>query len=285
MRDDVHIVLDSIAVSEETSLKDDPRCHVVKLIVGVGDEEWIDGDKSLKEMFSLVEKHDKLPKTSQPPVGQFLDLFTKLSQEGKKVIYIAVDSKLSGTYQTACMVAKEVNATVPGADVRVADGRTAGCPLSGMALATLAYAETGASMDEIEQYLFDVIRRTETFFSVETLDYLEKGGRIGAVGALVGNILGIRPIISLEKDGSLFIKDKCRTRKKILNRLIELGAAEAPIEAMYVAHAEAHEDAEYLKAQLLELFPDVPLILTGIGTVLAAHLGPGVIGVFVRKKL
>lgn len=145
-------------------------------------------------------------------------------------------------------------------------------------------AETGATMDELEEYLKGLIERTETYFSVNTLDYLQKGGRIGAVGALVGNILGIRPIVHIDTAGELVVVDKCRTRKKVLQRMVELAAANAPIEAVYVANAEAEEDAETLRKAMLELFPGLPVLVTGIGTVLAAHLGPGVIGLFVRRQ-
>ena len=130
----------------------------------------------------------------------------------------------------------------------------------------------------------EMVARTETFFSVNTLDYLQKGGRIGAVGALIGSIFGIRPIVHLDKEGRLGVVDKCRTRKKVMKRIVEMAAEKAPIEAIFVAHAEALADAEDLKKQLQGLFPNVPTILTGIGTVLAAHLGPGAIGVFVRRK-
>ena len=257
MRNDIHIVLDSIAVAEETPLRDDPRCHVVPLLVRHGDTEWVDGEKSLQEMFAMVEASGQLPKTSQPAIGRFLDVFTELAADGKKVIAIMLDGVLSGSL-------------------------TAACPISGMAMEVLAYAETGATMDELEEYLKGLIERTETYFSVNTLDYLQKGGRIGAVGALVGNILGIRPIVHIDTAGELVVVDKCRTRKKVLQRMVELAAANAPIEAVYVANAEAEEDAETLRKAMLELFPGLPVLVTGIGTVLAAHLGPGVIGLFVR---
>ena len=274
MRNDIHIVLDSIAVAEETPLRDDPRCHVVPLLVRHGDTEWVDGEKSLQEMFAMVEASGQLPKTSQPAIGRFLDVFTELAADGKKVIAIMLDGVLSGTVQTARLAARQVMSEIPGS----------ACPISGMAMEVLAYAETGATMDELEEYLKGLIERTETYFSVNTLDYLQKGGRIGAVGALVGNILGIRPIVHIDTAGELVVVDKCRTRKKVLQRMVELAAANAPIEAVYVANAEAEEDAETLRKAMLELFPGLPVLVTGIGTVLAAHLGPGVIGLFVRRQ-
>lgn len=284
MRTDFHIVLDSIAVAEETPLRDDPRCHIVPLLVRHEDIEWVDGEKSLQEMFAMVEASGKLPQTSQPPIGEFLNVFTELATAGKKVIAIMVDGVLSGTVQTARLAASQVMEEVEGADIRVFDSFTAACPISGMAMDLLEYAETGADMDELEQHLKDIIERTETYFSVNTLDYLQKGGRIGALGALVGNILGIRPIVHLDEHGTLLVADKCRTRKKVLQRMIELAAANAPLEAIYIANAEAHEDAETLRRTMSELFPGLPILVTGIGTVLAAHLGPGVIGLFVRRQ-
>jgi len=284
MHDEIHIVLDSIAAADETPLKDDPRCHVLRLIVRHGDLEWQDGERSLAQMFAMVEETGKLPGTSQPPIGAMLELFSDLTRAGKKVIMLTVDSVLSGTYQTACVAARQVMDEIKGADIRVIDSKTAACPISGIAMELLARTAEGMDIDEAEKLGLDMVARTDTFFSVNTLDYLQKGGRIGAVGALIGNIFGIRPIVHLDKDGKLEVADKCRTRKKVLKRMVELAAEKAPLEAIYVANAEAQQDAEDIKAQMQALFPDVPIMLTSIGTVLAAHLGPGVIGLFVRHR-
>ena len=284
MHDEIHVVVDSIAATDETVLKDDPRCHVVRLILRHGDHEWIDGDRPLADMFAMVEKTGKLPSTSQPPIGSIIELFTELAKAGKKVIMLTVDSVLSGTYQTCCLAARQVMDEVKGADIRIVDSKTAACPISGIALEILEHTAEGMDIDAAEKMARDMVARTETFFSINTLDYLQKGGRIGAVGALIGNIFGIRPIVHLDKDGKLEVVDKCRTRKKVLKRIVELAAEKAPLEAIFVAHAEAEADAYEIKAQMEERFPGVPVMLTGIGAVLAAHLGPGVIGLFVRQQ-
>lgn len=284
MHTDIHVVVDSISAAGETALKDNERCHMLRLVVRHGDLEWFDGERSLDEMFALVDESGKLPTTSQPPIGDILELFTELAAQGKKVIMLTVSSVLSGTYQTACLAARQVMDEIKGADIRVVDSKTAACPISGVALRVLEETAQGMSLDEAEKMAADMFARTETFFSVNTLDYLQKGGRIGAVGALLGSILGIRPIIHLQEDGNLEVVDKCRTRKKVLQRMIELASEKQPVEAIFIAHAAAEGDALGLKAQMEALFPGVPIMLTGIGTVLAAHLGPGVIGLFVRCK-
>lgn len=284
MHDEIHVIVDSTAAADGTSLKDNPRAHVLRLIVRHGDLEWVDGERSLAQMFEMVEQSGKLPTTSQPAIGSIIEMFTELSASGKKIIMLAVNSVLSGTYQTACVAARQVMHDIKGADIRVIDSKTAACPISGIALEILKHTANGMDIDAAEKMARDMVARTETFFSVNTLDYLQKGGRIGAVGALIGNIFGIRPIVHLDKDGRLEVADKCRTRKKVLKRMIELASEKAPLEAIFIAHAEAAEDAENIKQQMQTLFPGVPIMLTGIGTVLAAHLGPGVIGIFVRQK-
>lgn len=284
MHDDIHIVLDSIAAADETALADNPRCHVLRLVVRHGDKEWYDGEKSLAEMFAMVKESGVLPTTSQPPIGNMLELFGTLAKEGKKVLMFTVDSVLSGTYQTACLAARQIMDEIKGADIRIVDSKTAACPISGVAMDVLEKTAAGMTMDEAEALAKDEFNRTETYFSVDTLEYLQKGGRIGAVGALVGSILGIRPIAHIKKDGNLEVVDKCRTRKKVLQRIVEIASENAPLEAVFVANAEAEADAAVVRKAMEERFPGLPVLFTSIGTVLAAHLGPGVIGLFVRRR-
>lgn len=284
MNDSIHIVLDSIASASETPLAQDARCHILPLIVRQGVIEWRDGEKQTSEMFKMVKENGELPKTSQPPIGDFLEMFENLAREGKKVIGIFVDGVLSGTCQTARMAARQVMQEVPGADIRVFDSLTAATPISALALDVLKKADEGADMDELEAFINSAIYRTETFFSVSTLEYLQKGGRIGAVGALLGNLLGIRPVVTLDKEGKLVVAAKCRTRTKLLNTMIELAAAKGEPERICIANEEAETDAQYLYDEMTKRYPGVPVLTTGIGTVLASHLGPGCIGLFVRTK-
>lgn len=284
MKDGIHIVLDSIASAGETPLAHDARCHILPLIVRHGALEWRDGERSTSEMFKMVKESGELPKTSQPPVGDFLELFTDLAQQGKKVIGIFVDSVLSGTCQTARMAARQVMQEIPGADIRVFDSLTAATPISGLAMSVLERVDAGMEMDGLEAYINGAIARTKTCFSVDTLEYLQKGGRIGAVGALVGNLLGIRPVIALDEAGRLLVAAKCRTRGKVLNTMLDLACQNGEPEEIYIANEEAEKDAKYLYEEMNRRYPNTPVLMTGIGTVLASHLGPGCIGLFVRVK-
>ena len=284
MFDDIQVVVDSVSSILDTDMKNDPRIDILRLVTRHGDLEWRDGDKSEEELFAMIEKYGDLPKTSQLAIGEMIELLTKITDTGKKVIMIMCDSTLSGTYATACMAAREVNKTLKRDDVRVVDCKTCSCPILGVVNCVLDAIENGTTLDEVEKLANDCVDRTETYFSVDTLDYLHKGGRIGKIGVLFGNIFGSRPIIHTDENGVLEIADKCRTRKKTIKRILELACACAPIEEIFVAHSACQAEADYLQQYMMEQFPGVPCMQTKIGSVLAAHLGPGAIGVFVRKR-
>lgn len=285
MKDNIHIILDSVSALQETEYINDPRLHLIRLVVSHGNEEWNDGERSLEEMFAMVDKTGKLPSTSQPPIGKILEMYSTLVKQGKKVIFITIDSALSGTYQTACIAAQQFMSENEGSDIRVIDSKTAAAPITGFALQILKKIEEGCEdMNELERYGNDLVARTETFFSVNTLEYLRKGGRIGKASALIGSILGIRPILHLDKEGKVEVADKCRSRKKVLKRIVEIAQDEGELEAIYVSNAVAEEDASAIEKEMQLLYPGVPCLKTSIGTVLSAHLGPGVIGLFVTRK-
>lgn len=284
MFDDIQVVVDSVSSILDTDMKNDPRIDVLRLITRHGNLEWRDGDKTEEELYEMVERTGVLPQTSQPAIGEMIELLTRITNQGKKVIMLMCDSKLSGTYNTACLAAKEVNRTLKREDVRVVDCKTCSCPILGITNCVLKEIEKGTTIDELEKYAIDCVDRTETYFTLDQLEYLHKGGRIGKIGVLFGNIFGIRPIIHTDEEGTLEVADKCRTRKKCLKRVLELNCACAPIEEFFVASTGCPEDAAYLEQYMREQFPDVPYMNTKLGTVLASHLGPGTIGVFVRKR-
>ncbi len=285
MRDDIHIVLDSLSCVSETELKNDPRVHELRLLTRHGDLEWFDGDKSTAEMVKLIDESGKLPTTSQPPLGEIVDLYTNLVTEGKKIIVLNVDGVLSGTHETCKMAAHQVMREVKGADIRVYDSYTASSPIAGTAMDLMKFIDGGATMDEACVWLEDVISRLSSYFTVDTLEYLQKGGRIGKMAGLLGSIFGIRPLTHLGEDtkGQLIPVDKVRTRKKALARIMELAVQDAPFERIYIANCECENDAAMVAETLKQQFPGIPLLSTSVGTVLAAHLGPGAFGIFVRK--
>lgn len=285
MNNNIHVVFDSISAVNETELFNDPRVHMARLVLRLERDEWYDGEKTLEELVEMMEKTGKIPSTSQPPLGDLIDLFTDLSKQGKKIFMVTMSAGMSGTYQTAVMAAEQVMHEIKGADIRIINGKTCGCPLVGMGKAILDKADAGCDdMDELERYANDCVLRTKTYFSVNTLEYLRKGGRIGKAAALLGSIFGIRPILIMDKDGKVESIDKLRTRKKVLQKLIDLAGSESDAEEFYVCGALCQEDMDMMVAKLKEIYPGIPFFQTSIGAVLTAHLGPGVVAAMVRVK-
>ena len=286
MNDGIHIVLDSTASAGQTPLAADARCHVLPLIVRHGNLEWRDGEKTTAEMFKLVKESGELPKTSQPPVGDLLDIFTSLAEQGKKVIGIFVDGVLSGTCQTARMAARQVMQEIPGADIRIFDSLTAATPISGLALDVLQKADEGASMDELEAFINDAITRTETCFSVSTLEYLQKGGRIGKMSAAVGNLLSVRPVITCNKEGVLQTVQKVRGNSAALEAAVSQtvkAVGDQKRFRLFVAHADAAKRARTAAEILKTRLPNAEdILLAEIGPALAVHSGPGLLGMGVQ---
>ena len=285
MNDKIHIILDSVSCVAQTDFINDPRVHEMRLVTSLGGEEWRDGERTPEEMVAMVKRTGQLPKTSQPAIGEIIALYDELTAAGKKAIFITLDSGVSGTYQTASTVAAEYVHEHKGADIRVIDSRTAALPITAMAQEIMKKVDAGCEdMDELEAFGKDLVQRTRTYFTVDTLEYLQKGGRIGKASALLGSILGIRPILSLDEEGKVIPIDKCRTRKKALNRVIEIANQEKEIEAIHVCGCFCDEDMQTVAKKMQELRPGVPCDSSGIGTVLLSHLGPGILGLFVRVK-
>ena len=284
MNKNIHVVLDSVSCVTETEFIKDERVHLLRLIMRMNNQEWLDGDISLEDTVALIEKEGKLPTTSQPALGTVIDLFTDLAKQGKKVMFITVSSGLSGTYQTAAMAAEQVMCEVPDSDIRVIDSKTGGLLTTDAARLVLAKADAGCEdMDELETYAREIVSRSLSLYCVETLEHLRKGGRIGRASALLGGILGIRPILGLDEDGKVIPVDKCRSRKKVLQRMMDL-ACEQELEKICVMGALCDDDVKFVAEKMAERCPGADVESCKLGAVLLTHLGPGVLGLFVRKK-
>ena len=285
MNNNLHMIVDSISCAQQTNILEDERVHLLCISASMNGQEWVDGDISSEEMVDLIKKEGKLPKTSQPPLGEVIDLFTSLVQAGKKVMFITVSSGLSGTYQTAASAAKEVMKENPGSDIRVIDSKTGGLPVTNATRLVLEKADAGCDdMDELEAYARDLVSRIRSFYAVETLEHLRIGGRIGRASALLGSFLGIRPILTLDEDGKVIPCDKVRSRKKVLKRIMEIASEQGELEEITVMGALCDEDIAYISGEMAARYPDVPIYSSQIPMSLLIHLGPGIIAIFVRIK-
>lgn len=274
----IRIVTDSTADIPQ-KVREALDIEMVPLKVHFGEEAYLDSVTIDPETFyRKLAQSERLPTTSQPSPMDFLDVYERLAAEpGSQVISIHLSSSLSGTYQSASMARSMM--TSPG-EVYLVDSKSATYGIGLLAVAAAEAARDGSTLEEILQLVDRLRSHTSLYFLVDTLEYLHKGGRIGKAGAVLGSLLNIKPILSID-DGTVTSVDKVRGTKKAMSRIIELLKLKhsGPVRVT-VAHALTEKHAEELSALIHEHFEVVHMTYTTIGPVIGAHVGGGTVGVF-----
>lgn len=254
--------------------------EMVPLKVHFGEEAYLDSvTVQPEEFYRKLAEASSLPTTSQPSPMDFLDVYTRLSEEpGTQIISIHLSSRLSGTYQSACMAKSMMESE---ADITIVDSHSATYGIGLLVVAAARAALAGQSKDEILQLVKELRSKTSLYFLVDTLEYLHKGGRIGRAGALIGSLLNIKPILTVDEDGVVTSVDKVRGFKRAMARIVELlkERYRGPVRVT-VAHADTPQHAEELSALLHQHFEVAEMMYTSIGPVIGAHVGRGTVGVF-----
>jgi DegV family protein with EDD domain len=276
----VAVVTDSTAylpagVAEQRGIR------VVALEVRLGERVGREGvDIGAAELSAaLADRHIDV-QTSRPTPAEFAACYRAALEGGADgVVSVHLSRELSGTWEAARIAADEVG---PGR-VRVVDSRAAGMGLGYAVLAAADAADAGADGAAVEAAAADVAARCRMFFSVDTLDRLRRGGRIGAAAALVGTALAVKPLLHVAQ-GRIVPLEKVRTTARAGQRLVELAtraAGEGPVD-LAVHHLGAAARAEQAAARLRERLPGiVRLLVSEVGAVIGAHVGPGLLGVVV----
>lgn len=221
---------------------------MIPQLVIFGEETYRDDTElSTAQFLEKLKSSQTLPKTAAPPPVLYNPVFEKAAQSGETVIVVAPTGKMSGTLRSAQTARQDY----PQADIRIIDTLSiAGC-LGSLVLGAQALAQKGSSADEIETYLNAMIPRAHLYFVVDTLEYLQKGGRIGAARALLGELLQVKPILQI-KDGIAAPFEQVRTKKRATARLIEIACeqADGADARLCVMHIDAPEEAAAVRAEL-----------------------------------
>ncbi len=254
---------------------------VVPLSIRFGTEEFVDGSTlSSDEFWARCKASSVLPETSAPSPGAFQEAFTAAADGGYDgVLCINLSSAVSATYQAAVAAAKAVGERIP---VRTVDSRSLTMGLGLMALDTAEMASGGATLDELVDRATALIPRTRVYGVVDTLEHLEKGGRIGGARALLGSLLSIKPVVTLV-DGRVEEESKQRTRARSLRYLADKARDSPPISRLAVCNGAA-PDIDDVLGLLAEVPVDHPLVVTDLGPVVGTHTGPGTIGVCLMTR-
>lgn len=282
----VKIITDSASdLPEELISKHD--LEVLPLIVILEEQEYYDReDISSKELYTAL-RGGKLAKTSQIPPGRIKETFTNYAEQGQPFIYIGLSSEISGTYQSAAMIKNEVQEEFPDVHMEVVDSRGASLGYGLMAIHASELAKQGKSVDEILDSLKEsYINHMEHIFTVDDLDFLQRGGRVSKASAFFGGMLKIKPILHVE-DGKLVPIEKIRGKNKVYKRMVEImeeRGVNLQSQLIGISHGDDLESAEKLKDAIQEKYGGQDFIISEVGATIGSHSGPGTLALFFLNK-
>ena len=223
--------------------------------------------------------------TAAANVGQFTDAMEKVLDEGKDILCICFSSALSTTYQSACIAASDLREKHPGAKIIVIDSLSASRGQGMLLYRTVRERrEKGLDIDALASYVDSIIQSQDHWFFVDDLNHLKRGGRVSATAALVGTMLGIKPVMHTDSEGRLTPVSKARGSKAALRALVdkmeELGIEPEKNQPVFICHATCPDYVEYVKGLLKERFNVTDVRADFIGPVIGAHTGCGTLGLF-----
>jgi DegV family protein with EDD domain len=275
------VVTDSTAYIPK-ELREKLDIHMIPLSVIFGNESLREEIDLTAEEFYVKVKDSELPTTSQPPIGQFVELFERLAKEYDAVISVHLSSGISGTFQGAITA----GSMVEGIQVYPFDSETA-CMVQGFyALEAAELAGKGKSSDEIIARLNEMKESMSAYFIVDDLSHLQRGGRLSNAQAFIGSLLQVKPLLHFV-DKKIEPYEKVRTKKRALNRVSDLlGEAISSGESFraVIIHANREEEAREWKADLEAKYPNVEFSISYFGPVIGTHLGEGALGMGWYKK-
>jgi DegV family protein with EDD domain len=251
---------------------------VVPLVVRFDTDLYRDGlDLSPDQFYERLRTSKALPATSVPPPAAFADAYDKLAEKTNEIVVISLTSKLSATYQVALQAAGLMKKKCR---VEVLDSQWAIMAQGFIAIAAAKAAQAGTSLDEVLDAARHTMHRVDMLAAFDTLEYLERGGRIGKAQAFLGSLLKINPIIGL-KNGEVHPYARERSRAKAMDRLYNFATSFNNVEGLAVEYATDLDEANRLVQRLRSKYPQVPIYLSRTSPVIGTHTGPGLIVVSV----
>jgi DegV family protein with EDD domain len=245
------------------------------------------GDRTVPEteitdydaFFDELRSAETLPTTSQPSVGDFRAAYEPLLAEGREIVSVHISGGLSGTPESARQAKEALEREGKGGErIEVIDSTTAAGGLGFMVLAAAKAARDGASAKEAAEHVAEARKELRLWFAIDTLEFLKRGGRIGAASAWIGSTLRVKPILTVENE--MTPVERVRTSSRAFERLVEYArsCADSGADAWSAQHINAPDQCARLVERCTEIYGHGPTIVSEIGPVLSAHTGPGLLG-------
>jgi DegV family protein with EDD domain len=255
--------------------------HLVSLYVGIEGEQQRESEiDDLQGFYERLRASGEAVTTSQPSVGDFIAVYEPLLAQGREIVSTHLAAGISGTYESAMQAREQLTAEGKGGErIVIIDSRTGAGGMGLMILAAARAAEQGASAGEAGDRARAARDELKIWFAVDTLDYLRRGGRIGAARAWIGTTLKIKPILTLEEE--ITPVERVRTRSRAFERMVDYARQrhEVGADAWVVQHVQDPDNAGRLIEACKPIFGCDPVFTSEVGPVIGAHVGPGLLGV------
>ncbi len=259
---------------------------VIPVLVMLDDEQYLDGETIAAKDVLDGMREGKVYKTSQPTPNMFYEYFLKYAKENLPCVYIGFSSALSGTYNSAVIAKEQLLEEYPNFVLHIIDTKCASMGFGLVVYKAALMAREGKSIDEIVEKTVFNAKHMEHIFTVDDLEYLQRGGRVSRSAAFIGGILNIKPILNVE-DGKLIPIDKVRGRQKAFKRMLDLiqeRGINLSEQIIGISHGDDMEAVNKFK-QMMELeFGCKEFIINNIGCAVGAHSGPGTLAIFFMNK-
>ncbi len=249
---------------------------VVPANVVIDDVNYRDGiDLTADEFYQRLVACPRLPTTSQPSVGTFQAAYQEILEQGDEIVSIHVSSKLSGTVNSAEQAKASLGDSVP---IEVVDSHSASIAVTLKVLGAVDAARQSSSHREVADEVRRDLSRTTAVFALDTLEYLQKGGRVGKAQAFVGSLLSVKPILTLV-DGEVHPLERPRNHQRAMRRLIELTREKGQPVRLGVIYSTEQEWATEIRSSLSDLLPEEEIVTARFGPALGTYVGPRAVGV------
>ena len=254
---------------------------VVPLTVFFGDDALLDGvDISAEEFYERLTSSPELPRTSQPSAELFRAAYEELGANGDEIVSIHISSKLSGTLNAASVAREEVAHSV---HIDIIDSYNVSLGLGLVVIEAARSAQAGGTLEEVVATARRVMDRVTVHVSLDTLEYLQRGGRIGRARSFLGSILSVKPILHVE-DGEVAPFERVRTHTKATARIFEIASGQGRAKEMFVASGGNEAEARALLERLRAVLPHTDLLLGTLGPAVGVYTGPGALGIAALER-
>ncbi len=279
------LITDSCANLTEAQIEE-LDLHIVSMLFQIGGEECVSYVKGqhtdLKQFYDRMRNKEKVT-TSQVNSETFVDMMEPMLKEGKDVLYIAFSSALSGTCQSAHIAADSLQEQYPDRKILVVDSLAASMGEGLLVYYAAQLRREGKSIEEVAAWVEENRLRCCHWFTVDDLFFLHRGGRVSSASAVLGTMLGVKPVLHVDDEGRLILMGKVRGRKKSLEQLVDklVETIENPEEqVIFISHGDVPEDAAYVESLVREKYGVKDVVINCIDPVIGGHSGPGTVALF-----